>query len=215
FASGAVTAAYDLFTLELRAIDDDDVEVAAPRVTEGRWSKGMTTFEMGAWIGATWLFGALVTLGLLSFNLHTVRMGDPTIPYTLATIGYPGLLVTTVAFAVRFLRAFEARQAALSRLSFATTPAPLVDVRDRPVPQREPIVIQAYEALTLGRAFVLVSDRDPGKILEHVRHDGADFATTYLEEGPDVWRVQVGRLGLARDRESTPCRRRSSDQHCV
>ena len=37
-------------------------------------------------------------------------MGDPTLPYLLAGVGYSALLVLTVGFALRFLRAYEVRQ---------------------------------------------------------------------------------------------------------
>jgi nitric oxide reductase subunit B len=124
FAFGTVVVVYDLATIRSRAIADDQAD-SSPRLLAGERARGaMTRFEMGAWIGLTWFFGAIVTLGLLSFNLHTVRMGDPTIPYTLASIGYPGLLGTTLAFAVRFLRAFEAQQASLVRAPVEPTVSP-------------------------------------------------------------------------------------------
>ncbi|HSQ64312.1 MAG TPA: cbb3-type cytochrome c oxidase subunit I [Polyangiaceae bacterium] len=121
FATGAVTAVYDLTTIRSRALADDQVDSEPRPLAQGRWAGTVTTFEMGAWIGVMWFFGMLVTLGLLSFNLHTVRMGDPTIPYTLASLGYPGLLGTTLAFTVRFLRAFEARQASLTSAPVEST----------------------------------------------------------------------------------------------
>jgi nitric oxide reductase subunit B len=46
-----------------------------------------------------WVFGAIVMLGLRSFNLPGIRVdGSPTLPYLLAGIGYPGLLLVTLAF---------------------------------------------------------------------------------------------------------------------
>ncbi len=59
-----------------------------------------------------WVFGTLITLGLLSFNLPRVRVeGDPTLPYLLAGVGYPGLLLVTMLFVWRFLASMEARMA--------------------------------------------------------------------------------------------------------
>lgn len=57
-----------------------------------------------------WIFGAIITFGLLSFNLAQVRVeGNPTLPYLLAAIGYPGLLLVTLLFVWRFLASMEAR----------------------------------------------------------------------------------------------------------
>ena len=56
-----------------------------------------------------WIFGAIITFGLLSFNLPTVRAGNPTLPYILAWIGYPGLLLITLLFVWRFLASLDAR----------------------------------------------------------------------------------------------------------
>lgn len=45
-------------------------------------------------------------------GLPAVRFGDPRVPYVLARIGHPVMFVTTVLFALRFLRTFEAQRAA-------------------------------------------------------------------------------------------------------
>ncbi len=60
-----------------------------------------------------WVFGTIITLGLLSFNLPSVRVeGNPTLPYLLAGVGYPGLLLVTLGFVWRFLASMEARGSA-------------------------------------------------------------------------------------------------------
>src|SRR5690606_33743197 len=56
-----------------------------------------------------WIFGAIITLGLLAFNLPSVRSGQSYLPQMLAFIGYPGLLATTLLFVWRFLASMEAR----------------------------------------------------------------------------------------------------------
>ena len=55
------------------------------------------------------VLGAIITFGLLSFNLRSVQAGDPTLPYIMAWIGYPGLLLLTMLFVWRFLASLEAR----------------------------------------------------------------------------------------------------------
>jgi len=67
------------------------------------------------------VFGAVITLGLLSFNLHTVQQGSALFPYLMGGIGYPGLLLVTLLFIWRFLSSLETR----SRVSVPLSAAPL------------------------------------------------------------------------------------------
>lgn len=114
FATGTAVVAYDLVTLGLRrtspasAFVHDDAGIGGGH-TITRWSRYLTGFEAGTWLLGMWIFGALITFGLLSFNLPSVQAGNPTLPYTLAWIGYPGLLLITLLFVWRFLASLEAR----------------------------------------------------------------------------------------------------------
>ncbi len=119
FTTGAGILAYDLFTLGRRvqvpagndpreAAHDD---VATPHAATG-WYRPLTGFESGIWLMAMWVFGMIITFSLLSFNLPIVRTGgDPTLPYLLAGVGYPGLLLVTLGFVWRFLASLQARTA--------------------------------------------------------------------------------------------------------
>ncbi|MEJ2560902.1 MAG: hypothetical protein P8186_32715 [Anaerolineae bacterium] len=51
--------------------------------------------------------GFILTGSLFSNSLPSVRLGDPSLPYLLAGIGYPALVLVTGEFAVRFLGACE------------------------------------------------------------------------------------------------------------
>lgn len=110
FTVGAGLLVFDLLTLGLRAHRAPAAAPARPAVALGRWSGTLHGFEAGMWLTGMWIFGAVITLGLLSFNLPTVQAGDPTLPYLLAGLGYPGLLLITLLFVWRFLRSLEARQ---------------------------------------------------------------------------------------------------------
>jgi len=109
FALGVVALSYDLLTLKQRAREPEKAVVHPAREHSAWWRKPLSTFEMGAWLVALWFIGFLLTGGLLSNNLPSVRLGDPTLPYMLAGIGYPALVIVTTLFAVRFLRACEAQ----------------------------------------------------------------------------------------------------------
>lgn len=113
FAVGAVVVAYDLFTLGHRISVPAGMDAhggAADAHPATRWSRPLSGFEAGIWLLMMWVFGAIITLSLLSFNLPRVRVaGDPTLPYLLAGIGYPGLMLVTLLFVWRFLASMEAR----------------------------------------------------------------------------------------------------------
>lgn len=113
FLVGCGIIVFDLLTIGHRApsmastpADDHGGAMAHP---VDRWGRHLTGYEAGLWLLAMWIFGAVITFGLLSFNLDSVKAGDPTLPYLLAWIGYPGLLLVTLLFVRRFLASLEAR----------------------------------------------------------------------------------------------------------
>ncbi|MGB3741943.1 cbb3-type cytochrome c oxidase subunit I [Castellaniella sp.] len=109
FAVGTGLLVYDLLTLGLRqpsAVVPEPRLHAAPRAG---WGSALKGSEASLWLMGMWIFGAIITMGLLSFNLDAVSKGDPTIPYVLAGIGYPGLLLITLLFVWRFLASLQAR----------------------------------------------------------------------------------------------------------
>ncbi len=111
FAAGSGLLVYDLLTLGLRTSPAIHHPVSVPSLPATGWRRPLRSTEVGMWLAGMWLFGAFITLGLLSFNLETVALGDPTIPYTLAGLGYSGLLLVTLCFIWRFQAALEARRA--------------------------------------------------------------------------------------------------------
>lgn len=109
FLFGACLVAYDLITLGFH-------EQPRPQYTIQQrltyWNKPLSGFEAGMWLTSMWVFGAIITLGLLSFNLDVVRTnGDPTLPYLCSWVGYFGLFTVTGLFVFRFLSSLEARTA--------------------------------------------------------------------------------------------------------
>lgn len=70
----------------------------------------------------------------------------------------------------------------------------IIDVRPVPPPQRHPMIFQAFEDLNPGDAFILVNDHDPKPLYYQFKYEReGQFDWNYLEEGPQVWRVQVGK----------------------
>ena len=126
FTVGGGLVAFDLFTLGTRrriaGVSEHEhhhhhaheaqpahAHAAAVPAPATGWARPLTGWEAGIWLMSMWIFGAIITLGLLSFNLNVVRMGDPHLPYMMAGVGYPGLLIVTLLFVSRFLTSLEAR----------------------------------------------------------------------------------------------------------
>jgi uncharacterized protein (DUF2249 family) len=69
-----------------------------------------------------------------------------------------------------------------------------LDVRVIPPREKHPAIFQTFDALESGDAFVLVNDHDPFPLRYQFEAERADqFTWQYLEQGPTVWRVRIGR----------------------
>jgi len=91
--------------------DPESLEMAGHTVPTRGWRRYLTGWEAGIWLLSMWVFGAVITAGLLSFNLAVVRNGDPLLPYFMAGVGYTGLLMVTLLFVWRFISSLTARSA--------------------------------------------------------------------------------------------------------
>ena len=121
FAVGVCAVVFDLLTMGIRtqhAVDAHDRAVAALG-----WARRLQGWEAGVWLLFMWIFGAIITLGLLSFNLRTVQEGNAMLPYIMGGVGYSGLLLTTLFFVARFLRSLDARTHESTGPSSVLTPA--------------------------------------------------------------------------------------------
>lgn len=70
----------------------------------------------------------------------------------------------------------------------------ILDVRNDVPARRHELIFESYHALPSGAAFVLVNDHDPKPLYYQfeAEHTG-QFTWEYLEEGPEMWRVRIGR----------------------
>ena len=74
----------------------------------------------------------------------------------------------------------------------------LLDIRPLPPAQRHPLVFQRFANLRPGEAFVLINDHDPKPLYYQFKFEyEGQFSWDYLEQGPEAWRVQIGRLAAA------------------
>lgn len=70
----------------------------------------------------------------------------------------------------------------------------ILDVRTLVPAERHRRIFTLYEGLAAGDTFELVNDHDPKPLYYQfdAEHHG-DFSWRYLEQGPEVWRVEIGR----------------------
>lgn len=69
-----------------------------------------------------------------------------------------------------------------------------IDVRQIPPRDRHPLIFSSFEALQPGQALQLVNDHDPKPL--HAQFEdrcAGAFEWTYLQAGPALWRVQIGK----------------------
>ena len=75
---------------------------------------------------------------------------------------------------------------------------PVVDVRTEIARVRHELIFSTFGTLEPGTAFVLVNDHDPKPLYYQLAAENAgEFTWEYLEEGPEVWRVRIGKIGAA------------------
>jgi len=72
--------------------------------------------------------------------------------------------------------------------------APKVDVRALPPAQRHQKIFELIHTLEPGRSFLLVNDHDPKPLYYQIEAEWpGQFSWTYVEQGPEVWRVEIGK----------------------
>lgn len=70
-----------------------------------------------------------------------------------------------------------------------------IDVRVIPPRIRHVQIFETFDALLSGEFFVLINDHPPRPLYYEFLHERPDqFTWDYLEEGPEVWRVKIGRV---------------------
>ena len=71
----------------------------------------------------------------------------------------------------------------------------VIDVRMLVPMQRHQKIFALVDQLAPGGKFVLVNDHDPKPLHYQLEAEHPNqFSWTYLERGPQVWRVEIGRL---------------------
>ena len=69
-----------------------------------------------------------------------------------------------------------------------------LDVREIVPRERHPLIFRTFDELAPGEAFELVNDHDPKPLYYQFQPERAgQLDWQYLEQGPERWRVKVGK----------------------
>ncbi len=81
-----------------------------------------------------------------------------------------------------------------TEVPMSTDAETILDVRNERPARRHELIFDSYRDLRPGAGFVLVNDHDPKPLWYQfeAEHAGA-YSWDYLEQGPEVWRVRIGR----------------------
>ena len=83
-------------------------------------------------------------------------------------------------------------------MSSAEQDASVIDVRELPPAQRHQKIFQLVNDLAVGGSFVLVNDHDPKPLYYQLEAEyPKQFSWTYIDQGPSVWRVEIGKRARA------------------
>lgn len=73
-------------------------------------------------------------------------------------------------------------------------PAIELDIRIVPPREKHPTIFRTFDALSPGEAFTLINDHDPAPLRHQFNATRPNqFDWSYLESGPVVWRVSIGK----------------------
>lgn len=77
-----------------------------------------------------------------------------------------------------------------------TTAERVIDVREISPRVRHDVIFQLFQNLRPAQGFTIVNDHDPKPLhFQFQARFGGHFQWTYLEQGPDLWRVRISRAG--------------------
>jgi len=70
-----------------------------------------------------------------------------------------------------------------------------LDVRSEPPARRHALIFDTFGTLATGDGFELINDHDPKPLYYQLEAEQTGkFSWEYLEQGPEVWRVEIGRI---------------------
>lgn len=75
-----------------------------------------------------------------------------------------------------------------------TSATTVLDVREMAPRERHPTILSTFDGLQPGQVLELVNDHDPKPLRYQFEAElPGTFTWEYLEEGPEAWRVHIGK----------------------
>ena len=72
--------------------------------------------------------------------------------------------------------------------------AKIINVPDYPPREKHPTIMNGFDELKSGEFMQIVNDHDPKPLQYQFMMERTDqFTWEYLEEGPETWRVSIGK----------------------
>jgi uncharacterized protein (DUF2249 family) len=73
-----------------------------------------------------------------------------------------------------------------------------IDVRSIAPRERHPLIFGGFDKLAAGEALLLINDHDPKPLFYQFQAESkGKFTWDYLESGPEVWQVKIGKPDTA------------------
>ncbi|MFO7683950.1 MAG: DUF2249 domain-containing protein [Chloroflexota bacterium] len=70
----------------------------------------------------------------------------------------------------------------------------VLDIRPVSPANRHPLIFDLFTNLVPGESFILVNDHNPKPLFYQFQAElTGQFTWEYLEQGPEAWRVRIGR----------------------
>ena len=70
----------------------------------------------------------------------------------------------------------------------------VLDIRIVPPREKHPTIFRTFDALAPGENLTLINDHDPAPLRHQFAATRPDkFDWSYIEQGPVVWRVSIGK----------------------
>src|SRR5690606_27749663 len=97
----------------------------------------------------------------------------------------------------RHLQPRDPRSSYMTKVSEGSD-ANVVDVRSLVPAERHARIFELVDQLAPGASVILVNDHDPKPLYYQLEAEyPKQFSWTYVERGPAVWRVEIGKLAEA------------------
>ena len=70
-----------------------------------------------------------------------------------------------------------------------------LDIRTIEPKRKHPAIFETFDSLEPGETFVIINDHNPKPLMYEFEFErNGRYSWEYLEEGPDVWRVRIGKV---------------------